>query len=144
MFMLLTQMVFFWEMHVFLQLTWIGLFGKKERISTLKNLSCRKCSFHKLTQFSQGINVVPGESCNINVFLWRDTCVSLTQLNKPVWNKGIAYPHLGKKLKLQELFFSKTYWILTWNNVLDGDVSNTDGFLLRDTCVSSTQLNRPI
>jgi hypothetical protein len=28
--------------------------------------------------------------------------------------------------------------------VLDGPVSNIDGFLWRDTCVSSTQLNRPI
>jgi hypothetical protein len=29
-------------------------------------------------------------------------------------------------------------------NVLDAPASNTDGFLLRDACVSSTELNSPI
>jgi len=31
-----------------------------------------------------------------------------------------------------------------WNNVLGAPVSNIDGFLWRDECVSSTLLNRPI
>jgi hypothetical protein len=30
------------------------------------------------------------------------------------------------------------------NNVLEAPASNTDAFLLRDICVSSTWLNRPI
>jgi hypothetical protein len=33
--------------------------------------------------------------------------------------------------------------ILTGKNVVGAPVSNTDAFLSRDTCVSSTQLNRP-
>jgi hypothetical protein len=30
------------------------------------------------------------------------------------------------------------------NNVLDAPASNTDGLVWRDTCVSSTQMNRPM
>jgi hypothetical protein len=43
---------------------------------------------------------------------------------------------------LQEEFLSKNNSILTGNNVLDAAASNIDGFLWRDTCVSSNQLNR--
>jgi hypothetical protein len=49
-----------------------------------------------------------------------------------------------KKPKLQEIFLSKTNSILTGKQCARCYFSNIDGFLLRDTCVSSTQLNRPI
>jgi hypothetical protein len=53
-----------------------------------------------------------------------------------------AYHHLEKPT-LQEVFLSKTNLTLTGNNVQDAAASNIDGFLWRDACVSSTQLNRP-
>jgi hypothetical protein len=52
-----------------------------EPISTLKNLSCRKYSFQKLTQFSLGNNVLDAPASNTISFLLRETDVSSTQLN---------------------------------------------------------------
>jgi hypothetical protein len=40
-----------------------------------------------LTQCTQGNNVLDAATSNIGGFLWRDTCVSSTQLNRPIWNK---------------------------------------------------------
>jgi hypothetical protein len=44
----------------------------------------------------------------------------------------------------QAIFLSKSNSVLKENNVLDAPPSNIDGFLSRDTCVSSTQQIRPI
>jgi hypothetical protein len=51
-------MVFFGEIHVLLQCRVVGLFGKNEAISNMKILIFRKYSFQKLTQFTQGNNVL--------------------------------------------------------------------------------------
>jgi hypothetical protein len=45
---------------------------------------------------------------------------------------------------LQEIFLSKTNSIFTGSNVIDAAVSNIVEFLLRDTCVSSSQANRRV
>jgi hypothetical protein len=45
---------------------------------------------------------------------------------------------------LQEGFLTKPNSILTRKQILDAATSNTDGFLSRGTCASTTQLNRPI
>jgi hypothetical protein len=63
-----------------------------EPMSTMKHISCRKYSFQKLTPFSQGNNVQDGSVSNTHGFLWRDTCVSASQLNRPFWNKEILSP----------------------------------------------------
>ena len=44
---------------------------------------------------------------------------------------------------MQGVLFSQMHSILTGNQVLDALVLNTDGTLLRDTCVPSTLVNRP-
>jgi hypothetical protein len=80
---LLTWMVFFGEIHVFIQLSWIGVFGTKWVPSTLKIEICRVHSFQKLTEFSEGRTGLDVLASNIDGFLWRDTCVSSTQLNRP-------------------------------------------------------------
>jgi hypothetical protein len=62
-------------------------------MSTLKNLSYRKCSFQKLTQFLQKYNVLDALASNINDFLWINTCVSSTELNRPIWKrKSLSTP----------------------------------------------------
>jgi hypothetical protein len=58
-----------------------------ETFSNLKNLSCRKYSFQNLSQFSQRNNFLDAAASNVGGFLWIDTCVSSTLLNKPVWSK---------------------------------------------------------
>jgi hypothetical protein len=104
MLLFLTMMVILGELHVFLQLCRIGLFGKNENFSSLKCLTFRKYSFQKLPQLSQGVNVLNAVVSNIHGFVWRDPCVSSTQLNRPMWSNR-AFLHL-ETAKLQEVFLS--------------------------------------
>jgi hypothetical protein len=46
----------------------------------------------KIPQFSQGKNVLNAAASNIDGYLWSDTCVSSTQLNRPIWNKQSLTP----------------------------------------------------
>jgi hypothetical protein len=46
--------------------------------------------------------------------------------------------------RTRKFFFQKLLQFSLGNNVLDDYPSNTDGFPSRDTCISSTQLNRII
>jgi hypothetical protein len=55
---LLTQMVFFGEIHVFLQLSLISPFVQTEPIATWKTVICRKYLLQTLIQFSLGNNVL--------------------------------------------------------------------------------------
>jgi hypothetical protein len=63
-----------------------------ECISTLTNLHCRKYSFQKQTQFSQENNVLDAPAPKTDGFLSRGTCVSSTQLNRPILNKMTLSP----------------------------------------------------
>jgi hypothetical protein len=66
------------------------------------------CDFHeyyfqKLPQLSQVINVLDAAASNIHGFLWRDTCVSSTQIGL----FGANRPFLNLETpKLQEVFLS--------------------------------------
>jgi hypothetical protein len=53
-----------------------------EHFFPLKTLLGRQYSFQKLTQFSQGNNMLDGPPSNIDGFLSRDTYVSSTQMNE--------------------------------------------------------------
>jgi hypothetical protein len=74
------EIVFFAVIHVFLQLSRMGLFGTNSGSLHLKNLSCWKYSFQKLTQFAEGKNVLDAPVSNTDGFLSRGTCVSTSQL----------------------------------------------------------------
>jgi hypothetical protein len=65
---------------------------QNEPFSTLKTLSCRKHSFQKLTQLSQRHNELDAAASNIGGFLWRDTRVSSSQLNRPIGNEESLSP----------------------------------------------------
>jgi hypothetical protein len=58
-----------------------------EFLPTLKHLFCRNNSFQKLTQFSQGNNILDTPAFNMDHFLYTDICVSSTQCNRPIWSK---------------------------------------------------------
>jgi hypothetical protein len=64
--LLLTQMGFFWELRVLLHLSWIGLFDTKWAFLHLENSDLQEYSFQKLTQFSQGNNVLDAAASNID------------------------------------------------------------------------------
>jgi hypothetical protein len=104
--------------------------------SSLKILICRKYSYQKLTQFSQGYNVIDATACNTHGFLSRDICVPSSQQYRTIW-KNVSLPlpwntHIAGSIPF------KTNSFLTENNVLNASASNSDGFLLRDTCACST------
>jgi hypothetical protein len=91
--LLLNHMDLFWNMHVFLQLSWIGLFGAKWAFFHLKSSDVQEVLFPKLTQFSLGNKVLDVEASNIDGFLSRDTRVSSIQLKRPIGNKISLSPH---------------------------------------------------
>jgi hypothetical protein len=82
----------FLKVFVFHHLYRIGQMEHREPISTLKNVSCRKYSFQKESQFSQGTNVLDAAASDIHGCLCNDTCVSSTLLNSPIWNKQSLSP----------------------------------------------------
>jgi hypothetical protein len=57
--------------------------------------------------------------------------------------KKRAYFHVETP-KLQAVFPSKLIQFSLRNGILDAPAYDTNGFLSRDTCVLSTQLNGPI
>jgi hypothetical protein len=46
----------------------------------------------KTNSIFTGSNVIDAAASNIAGFLWRDTSVSSTQLNKPIWRKQSLSP----------------------------------------------------
>jgi hypothetical protein len=134
-------MVFLREIHVFLKLSWIGQCGWKCAFSTLKSLFGRQFSFLKLAQFSERINELHVAHSNIYAFLFRDTCVSLIQLNRPIWNKMCILPLDNADWKA--VFHEKTTSVLTEKQCARCSTFNHGYFSFTDKCVSSTQLNMP-
>jgi hypothetical protein len=133
---------FIGESHELPQLSWIVLIGTKWAFLQRENCNYRLYSFPTLTQFSYWINLLQAAASNINSFLQRDTCLYSTQLNRNIWSNSMLTPPW--KLWFAGTILSKANSILTVNNVLHAPASNTVAFLSRYTCVSSTQLNRPI
>jgi hypothetical protein len=111
--LLQTQMVFFQEIHVFLQLRGNSLFGTKWALLPLKTMMYSQCSFQKLTQFSQGNNVLDAPDFNTNHFLSWDTCISsITWIG--LFGKKWDFLHLEKpkfqvSLKNNSVFTGKQY-----------------------------------
>jgi hypothetical protein len=113
---------------------------QREPISTLKNLSFRKYSIQKLIQFSQCNNELDVPASNKDCFLLRDTCVP--HLAEFAYLEQTEPISTFKILSCRKYSFQKLTQFSQGNNVLENPASNTDGFLSRHTCISSTQLNR--
>jgi hypothetical protein len=82
----------FWEIHVFLQINWIGLCKTQWTFLHLETVISRKYSFQKLLEYSQGKSVVDAAASNIHGFPSRDTSVSSTHQNRTLWNKMSLSP----------------------------------------------------
>jgi hypothetical protein len=134
---LLTQIVFFGE-----NLVEQAYMQQNEPFFILKTMTCRNYSFQNLTQFSQENNVLDAAASNIDGFLSRDTCVSLTQKNRLIWRKDRFSP--PENCDCRKYSFPKLTQFSQGENALDSPASNIDGILYRDKCVSSTYLNRSI
>jgi hypothetical protein len=143
MLLLWTHMIFFCEIHVFLHLSWIGLFGSKWAFLHLESCNLQEVFLSKLTQFWQGNNVLVDIAPYIDGF-YREIYVFLQLCCIGLFGTKRAYFHLGKAM-WEVAFIWKMNTILTGNNVLDPVASNIVPFLWKDTCVSSaTQVNIPI
>jgi hypothetical protein len=82
----------FGEIHVFLQLTEYACLEEMDPTSTFKLLCIRQYSFQNINQFSQGKKMLDAAASNIDVSLWRDSCVSSTQLIRSRWSKQSLSP----------------------------------------------------
>jgi hypothetical protein len=91
MLLLFTQMVFFERFIGFFHLAEWACLQQSESCSSLKTMICRMYSF-------QLISILTGKLClddtasDTNGFLSRDTCVSSSQLNRPICCKGSLTP----------------------------------------------------
>jgi hypothetical protein len=116
-------MVFFRKRCVFLHVSWTGLFGNNEPFSTL---TCRKYSFHKLIQFSQGT------TCQMPQLL---TYMVSLEWYKCFFN-SVEYAYLEqtepistlKHLSCRKYSFQKRIQFSQGNNVFDAPACNKDGF----------------
>jgi hypothetical protein len=104
---LLTYMILLEKVHVFVNYAEYTYLELTEILSTLKHLNCWKYSFQKLTQFSQGNNVVVAAALNMDGFLWRERRVSSSQLNRPVGSQESLSPPWNTKVSGRIPFKSK-------------------------------------
>jgi hypothetical protein len=132
---------------VFLQLSWIGLFATKWAIVHIENCDLLELFLPKITQFSQGSNVLDAAAFSIDGFLWRWTYISSTQVNCLFGTKW-AFLHLENYDLLGELL-SKTNSSLQGNKAQDSAPSHIDGFFeemhvfLQVSCIGLFGGNRP-
>jgi hypothetical protein len=130
------------EINVLFHLIWIGLLRAQWSYLHHEIPLLKEVFLEKLSQFPQGNNALDLPASNTDGCLWTDTCVSLTQLNRPIWYKMSLCPPW--KLWFAEAFLSKTNSAHRETILGDAPASNTDDFLWRDTCFSSTHLNMHI
>jgi hypothetical protein len=69
--------------------------------------------------------VVDAAASTIDCFLWRDTFVSSTQLNRPIRRKQSVFLHM-KHLSFRKYSFQKLTHFSQANNMVDSPASNTD------------------
>jgi hypothetical protein len=127
-------MLFFQEIHVFLQLGWIGLFGNKWAFVTFETTDYKVVFHRKTNSVITENNVQESPPSNVGGFLSKGTCVSSTQPNRPIWKKNVGFCPLKPVLGRQHSFQKPTQFSL-WNKVLYSHASVLDGFALGDTCV---------
>jgi hypothetical protein len=92
MLMFLTQMFFFWTIHVFLHLSKEGLFGANRAYLHHETLKLQEVFLSKPKSILTGNNMLDAAAANIHDFLWRDIYVSSTQLNRRLWIKQSLSP----------------------------------------------------
>jgi len=97
----------------------------------------------KLIQLSQGNNALDSPDSNTDDVLSRDTCVPLVCRSIFLFGAKGGYLHL-ESCDWLEIFLSTLNKLSQGNNTLDASAANIEWFHWRDTCVSSTLLNRLI
>ena len=96
----------------------------------------------ELSQFSQGNNGLDAAACNRFGFFTKSMCFFTSAELANLDQTELMYTMKQHSCRMS--FYSKQTKFSEDINVLDVPASNMDGILSRDTCVSSTQLKRPI
>jgi hypothetical protein len=103
---------------------------------TLTYLRCKKYSYQKLTEFSQGSHVLDVPPTNTDGFLSRDTCFFNSAVK--VFLEQRDPNTILINLSCRKYSYQKLTQFSHENNVLGAPASNTGDYLLTDTCDSST------
>jgi hypothetical protein len=142
MLLLLTQMVFFLEMHVFLEVSWIGIFGAQRVYLHHENYDWQDVFISKTKSIFTG---KPCAGCCTFYYRWffGEILVFLQLIWIALLGANKAHSTL-KHLAFRKYSIQNLTWFSKGNNLLDAPASKLDGFLYRHACVSSTQLSRPI
>jgi hypothetical protein len=106
----------------------------------LKTFILRKNFTQKVTELSEGHKVLVAPASIIDVFPGV-IHVFLQHYRIGLFAKTELFSIL-KSMISRKYFFQKLHHFSQGNNVLDAANSNIDGFHWRDTCVSSTHLNK--
>jgi hypothetical protein len=112
---------------VFLQLSWIDLFGSSRDYLPLETLKLQEVLLAKLNQLSQGNNVLDAPASNTDGFL-RVIHVSHQLILICSFGTKWDFLHL-ESYDLQDVFLSEITQFWQVNNMLDSPASNTDGSL---------------
>jgi hypothetical protein len=132
---------FLWRDSCFSSTQLIVLFGTKRAYLHLEKPKLHLYSYQELTQFSQGNNVLDASVSNTTCFFLEiHVYLQFSRIGQLVTR---AYLHLEKS-KFEEVSISQTYSILTGNQCATWCILLHRWFLWTDTCVSSTQLNKPV
>jgi hypothetical protein len=70
----------------------IGVFRANRDYLHLENCDLQHVVLSNLTQYSQGKNVLHAPATNVGGFVWNDTCIFSTPLNRPVLSKQSVSP----------------------------------------------------
>ena len=128
-------MVFFGRIQVFLQVSWIGLWGENRDYHHLETCKLREVFPSKLTQFSRISSFL--DSCFLHRccsflhrwFSFRDTCVSSTLPIRPTWSNGA---HLNRETPSgRKHSFQKVTQVSKGSNIRDDPGSKSNCVLWR-------------
>jgi hypothetical protein len=123
---------------VFLQLSWVGLFEVKGAYHHLKKPKVKDVFLQKLTQFSQGNNVLEFKPSNIDGFYQRYLC--LFNSAKQAYLEQRDPISTLKYWSWRKYSFQKVSQFSQVNNLLHAPASTTHGFLSGDIWASSPYL----
>jgi hypothetical protein len=142
MFLLLMKKCFFGEIHVFLPLSWIQQYGTKWANLHLENPHLQEVILTKTNQIQTGKQCARCCSFFHRWFSCRDKYV--LQLLECAYLEESDHISNLKNLSCRNYSIQNSTQCSQGNNMLECPDSNTDRFISRDICVSSSWMHRTI
>jgi hypothetical protein len=118
------------------ELFWIDLPGSKWDFRQFERFDLQEVFLSKTSSTLKFIKCARYCSLYIGGLHCRDICLSLTQLNRPIWSKQRS--STPENYDLTEIFLTKTKSLLSLKQGARYFISDRPGFVSRDACASST------